>query len=106
MVTVKNLRSNKPSQPWDVKVDRSNKILGNTFYLKDKNNKEERDQVCNAYAAWLEMVIKKCDMKVIDEIVRLYEIHRKYGKLNLWCWCAPERCHADSIKEAVEALLE
>ena len=32
----------------------------------------------------------------------LLDTYKQYGKLNLFCWCAPKRCHAKIIKEVIE----
>ena len=42
MIEIMNLRYDKPSQPWDVKVDRSS-VLGNPFPMKGE---AQRNAVC------------------------------------------------------------
>ena len=37
------------------------------------------------------------------ELDRLRALHEKHGKLVLVCWCAPKPCHAEYIKEVLEA---
>ena len=37
------------------------------------------------------------------ELDRLRAIHEKHGKLVLACWCHPKPCHAEVIKEVLEA---
>ena len=32
-----------------------------------------------------------------DELVRLLSLYQVHGKLELFCWCTPKRCHAESI---------
>jgi hypothetical protein len=29
--------------------------------------------------------------------------YRQYGKLRLFCWCAPEQCHGETIKAWLES---
>jgi hypothetical protein len=91
-IIIENLRKEKPSNPWDVKVDRSS-ILGNRFIMKSES---ERDRVCDQYEKWF--YEKLFDSAVQAELDFLKNILTKYGKLNLFCWCAPKRCHAETIK--------
>jgi len=45
MIEIKNLRHEKPTHPWDVKVDRSS-FFGNRFIMKDES---ERNKVCDQW---------------------------------------------------------
>ena len=92
-ISIKNLRTEKPIHPWDVKVDRSS-WFGNRFKMK---NESERDKVCELYKKWFYDELHDSAMQA--ELSILKDILLKYGKLNLFCWCAPKRCHAEIIKE-------
>ena len=83
---VLNIRSIKGSWPKNtVRVDRRTE-WGNPFIMRNESDKE-RDRVCDAFeemvALWTPEVIAalKKDLK---------------GK-NLACWCAPKRCHAETL---------
>ena len=95
MIQIKNLRKDSMKFEYDVRVDRANKVLGNKFIM---HNEFERDKVCDEYEAWFNEQIDKQNELVLNELRRLYNIYKKYGKLNLFCWCAPKRCHAETIK--------
>ena len=97
MIEIKNLRNEKPINPWDVKVDRSS-FFGNGFKMKDES---ERDKVCEQYKKWFYDELFDSTMQA--ELFFLKDILEKYGKLNLFCWCAPKRCHAETIKEYLES---
>ena len=97
MITIKNLRNEKPQNEYDIKVDRSS-VLGNPYFLKYE---ELRDDVCNKYKMYFYKKIKT-DETFIKELRRISAIYRKYGKLNLFCWCYPKRCHAETIKNWLE----
>jgi len=101
MITCKNLRNTNPHQPYHIKVDRSNKVLGNQFIQRDKSL-DERDRVCDLYDKWLKRMISIKNAAVCNELNRLVLIHRKYNKLELFCWCIPLRCHSQSIKEVLD----
>lgn len=92
-ITIKNLRMEEPTNPWDVKVDRSS-LFGNRFKMRDES---DRDKVCVLYKKWF--YDKLYDSTIQAELSILKGILIKYGKLNLFCWCSPKRCHADIIKE-------
>lgn len=103
MITIKNLRNEKPKEEWDVKVDRSSP-LGNIFLMKDYTN-EERTFVCNKYEDWFWTNFLLCENKPFnDELHRIQDIYLWYGKINLFCWCAPRQCHAETIKRHLESL--
>ena len=97
MIEIMNLRYDKPSQPWDVKVDRSS-VLGNPFPMKGE---AQRNAVCEKYAQHLGKEIIS-DGPIRKEMIRLYYIYKQYKRLRLFCWCAPKRCHAETIKAWIE----
>ncbi len=37
-----------------------------------------------------------------DELVRLLSLYKVHGKLELFCWCTPKRCHAETIQLYLE----
>jgi hypothetical protein len=98
MIKIKNLRSAQPKNPYDVKVDRSNKVLGNCFHMDDESQREE---VCVKYIKWFHDKIISCDPYFRHELNRLVTLYRIHGKLNLFCWCAPKRCHAETIRNHI-----
>lgn len=103
MIEICNLRFEKVEFAYDVRVDRSNKILGNKFYMQSEN---DRDRVCALYREWFYEQIECKNEVVLNELRRIYRIYEKYGKLRLFCWCAPKRCHAETIKEFLECFLK
>ena len=98
-VAIKNLRNSKPKHPWQVRVDRAS-ILGNPYHMVDES---QRDKVCNQYEEYFNENMKYPDTAFYNEIERLYGIMKEYGKLELYCWCAPKRCHAETSKAYLEA---
>ena len=93
-ITIKNLKESKPLEAYDVRVDRTSP-LGNPFYLRSES---ERDLVCDKYEEWLIGQIKSNNRTICNELNRLYRLLRTHGKLNLFCWCSPKRCHAETIR--------
>ena len=98
-VTIKNLRYSKPKHAWQVRIDRAS-ILGNPYHMSDES---QRDKVCEQYEEYFIENMKYPDTAFHNEVERLYKVFREYGKLELFCWCAPKRCHAETIKAYLEA---
>lgn len=91
-IYIRNLRKEKPTQPFHIEVCRPS-ILGNRFAL-NVNTIKERDIVCDKYEKWFYENIDNLK----PELNRLLDILERYGKLELFCWCVPKRCHAETIK--------
>ncbi len=95
MIEIMNLHNEKPSEPYDFKVDRSS-VLGNPFVMLWEYN---RDAVCDDYVEWIYKQIDRCEAYYTKELNKMYLAYVQYGKLRLFCWCAPKRCHAETIRE-------
>jgi hypothetical protein len=70
-------------------------VLGNPFYMRTE---AERDIVCDKYEAWFKSNIDKLK----PELDMLLEKYKQDGVLYLACFCAPKRCHCDTIKKYLE----
>lgn len=97
-IVIKNLRYEKPIHGYQVRVDRAS-VLGNPFYMCIE---AQRDAVCDAYAEYFEQQLQS-NKAFVNELQRLIKLYKHFGKLELFCWCAPKRCHAETIKQYVEA---
>lgn len=97
MIEIKNLREEKPKEVYDIKVDRTS-VLGNPFFMKDES---ERDKVCDKYETYFINQMFENE-KFKDEFGRLLKIYQTEGKLNLYCWCYPKRCHAETIAKYIK----
>jgi len=91
-IIIENLRHNTPCYVYDVRVDRSNKILGNPFFMAQES---QREQVCDSYRD------SPKGKEYMLEIERLSGLLKKHGQLRLFCWCAPKRCHAETIRDLI-----
>ena len=96
-ITIKNLRKEKPSKPYQVKVDHSSP-LGNPFYMKKFESEVRREHVCWEYDMYFHRMVNNNIHDIVVELERLLSIYQKYGKLELFCWCYPKKCHAETIK--------
>ncbi|GHU78137.1 hypothetical protein FACS1894188_13120 [Clostridia bacterium] len=98
MIMIKNMRREKPQAPWDVTICRGKSPLGNPFYLADVNDNAKRDEVCDKYEILFEEKLSQNNDAVVNELQRLLALYWQYGKLNLFCFCAPKRCHGETIR--------
>ncbi len=97
MIKIMNLHTSKPTRPYDVCVDRTS-VLGNKFHMK--KNEHGRNAVCDDYIDYFD----KESMNIINvefqrALRKLMSLYKKHGQLRLFCWCAPKRCHAETIRE-------
>ena len=94
MVEIKNLRFDKPhNEPWEFKVDRTSPI-GNPFYMASE---EQRNEVCDKYEDYFNKQIE-VNEKFKTYAYKILNALQTYKKVTLYCWCAPKRCHAETIK--------
>jgi len=86
----------------NIRIDRGHSILSNKFKLKDEM---WRDECCDWYDDWLREQFFACSggdsASVSAEIIRIVGIIESGKDVNLQCWCAPKRCHGQSIKKLV-----
>jgi hypothetical protein len=87
-----------PSNYLVIDCDRTS-VLGNPFPANA--NHSNRDEVCDLYLQWLRRQWEIKNKVVVNELTRLVELHVQGTNLGLRCWCAPKRCHCDSIIEAI-----
>jgi len=59
-----------------------------------------RDEAVEKYREWLQNALKH-DKVVHSAFYHLVQFYRDFGKLVLACHCAPERCHAEIIREMI-----
>ena len=101
-VILKNLNNGIPARTcaWQVRIDRGHSVLANPYRMKTDSDKERQFAVAH-YKRWF---LQNCEKResVLHELYRLYEIHQKYGKLELYCWCYPKICHGNVIKEFLD----
>lgn len=85
-----------------IPVDRGT-ALGNPFYMADET---QRDKVCDQYQEYFDKKVKeKTDERFMRELRAIYKIAKEEGGVYLACWCAPKRCHAETIKAFLEQYL-
>lgn len=64
-----------------------------------------RDEAVDKYLPWLrEQYKNKEDVRVL--LNSLAERYNEGEEIHLQCWCAPQRCHGDVIKQAIIKIAE
>ena len=71
--------------------------LGNPWPIKGTDT---REIVIARYKVYLRQQIEKGHPTIIAELERLAELAMQ-GPLKLSCFCAPEACHGDIVKETL-----
>lgn len=74
--------------------------------MRDKNDDAERDLVCDQYDRWLRAQILAGNPRVLAELKRLATLAERPQGVILGCYCAPKRCHGQTVKTAILSLLE
>lgn len=91
---------------WDrgaIDVTRKGSPLGNPFVLLDAKDDITRNEVCDLYEQWfLEQL--RTNKLFLKELKRLYKLAQTQD-IVLGCFCAPRRCHADTIKAFLDKSL-
>lgn len=75
--------------------------LGNPYKLNDN---EPRGSTIMRYSRYLYTKVRERDEAICNELQRLAELAME-GPLNLQCFCHPQPCHGDVIKELLETTI-
>lgn len=73
-------------------------VLGNPFEIGRDGDREE---VIAKYEHWLKARLQNENSAQSQAIEQLANEVRVDGKVQLVCWCAPLRCHAEVIREEI-----
>jgi hypothetical protein len=63
----------------------------------------DRDEACDLYEVWFND--HRGDPTVRHMLNMLLEKHKREGNITLLCYCAPRRCHCDTIARYLNNLL-
>jgi hypothetical protein len=90
--------------------------LGNPFPMKNEN---ERDKVCEQYEEWFYKHVDETNFLDIyygndngipysSQTAQSLQIFEQAlnGDVNLGCFCAPKRCHCETIKHFIDCKIE
>ena len=100
MVRVVNLKKYKlKDNEVLIKVGRSTPV-GNPFHMRDESM---RDEVCDKYKVYFYKRVKEAGA-FRDYVAHIYRTALKQD-VALGCWCAPKRCHAETIASFINQFL-
>ena len=98
MIEIISMRKYHRVHDYDFRVDRSTSI-GNPFPMKSESE-EESNRVCDKFEDYLKELIRR---EVVTEYLQqMFDAYRLHGKLRLFCWCAPKRCHTETMRKHLE----
>jgi hypothetical protein len=109
MIEIKNLHIDKVKEPWDYICDRTtpvgNPYIISKYLVQVTEEKTNYDIACEKYEEWfanklLDTSEESKDFKLYLEAIK--NTLKKYGRVNLFCWCTPKRCHCETIKKWLE----
>jgi hypothetical protein len=96
MIEIMNLKSGRMTEKFDMKIDRSSPV-GNPTEIDQLH---DRNAVCEMFDMDFGRQMENPYFEAyVQSLVRIYTRH---GRLRLWCWCAPKRCHGETIKAFIE----
>lgn len=61
--------------------------------------------VLKKYKEWIFSVYICKQGPAYEELIRLISLYREGKNIKLACWCKPNRCHGDIIKQVVEFIV-
>lgn len=84
--------------------------FGNPFNLTGKTtlkgiDEEERNEVCDKYEVYFYKRVKE-DIAFKDAVRSLIAKTIKEGEITLGCFCAPKRCHTETIRDYILTIVE
>jgi hypothetical protein len=103
-VRVGNVRAKEPGEYVGRRArGRAGSPLGNPFRIGTDGS---RDECIAHYRSWLAQRIRERDRSVLAELARLHALASRDEGVTLLCFCRPEPCHADVIRETLLAMPE
>jgi hypothetical protein len=102
-IRIVNFKTYKPLHKNELlmKVDRSS-MLGNPYFMNDES---KRDEVCDKYEKYFFERLE-VDEQFAKAVQNIIDCAKAGFDIALCCWCAPKRCHAETIKRYVESKLK
>lgn len=101
MIRIVNMNNYKPkTEEILFMVDRTTP-LGNPFKLSDCEY--DADLMHGLYLLWFEHKITKRNDNTFLNYLNFIVTKSNDNNIALGCWCSPEKCHAEVIKNYIEA---
>jgi len=107
MINVVNKRTHKPTDR-DVYIGRPTPVSNPFTHLKDTTapyKVDTRDQAIDLYRPWFKKQLLSNSTSTFSYMIQKIISMAASGDVNLVCWCHPNKCHGEIIKEYVEKVL-
>ena len=78
-------------------------VLANPYQVNKKRTLEES---LILYKKWILQMYSLNQGSVYDELIRLAKLEKEGKKFALGCWCKPNNCHGDIVKQVIEFLIK
>jgi len=107
MIKIVNKKTHKPT-PDDIYIGRGS-IMGNPYHSKESNHPqalykvETDDEAIDGYRTYFEDRYKNDDL-FRNTILELVNRELDDKNTNFVCYCAPNKCHGDVIKEFIDEI--
>ena len=96
MIQISNKYKITPAKG-DVYIGRGSP-LGNPFVIGKHGNRVE---VIKKYAEWIGEQIKADNREICEALNEILERHRSGDSVRLVCFCAPQKCHGEVIRDLI-----
>lgn len=73
-------------------------VLGNPYKITEY---QSRDDVCDMYERYFKQWANTDNHPIRIRMIELLKIHVSGKPINLQCYCAPKRCHCETIKQSI-----
>lgn len=82
-----------------IRIDRKT-WLGNPFIIGEDG---DRNEVIEKYKIYFDRKMLN-DKEFKESFYQLAEDYKRYETIQLACWCSPQKCHGDILKQALEEI--
>lgn len=99
-INIINIRSRDKAQGAYVYCGRGS-ALGNPYVMQG-SSQAERDRVCEEYRKYFNRKVRiEKDGKMLEQLRTIWKLARSNTQVSLGCYCAPARCHCETIRDFV-----
>ncbi len=95
-------KGGEPRTSYDFRIDRESPV-GNPFKITRTRN---RDAVCDMYEDFFQERMLDGGGPFCEYIDEMEVALRKHGRIRLFCWCPPLRCHGETIIDELERRID
>jgi hypothetical protein len=77
--------------------------LGNPYVMQNASEKE-RNRVCDVYETYFNQKLQaKENNEFMKQLRLIWKLGKAHGTVYLECYCAPRRCHCETIAQFINS---